>query len=262
MRVTTTVNGTEHEVDDVWAGESLLYLLRARGGPPLPAARGDRPARREERRRAGRVRLVHRVPGRRAGLRLSGRGRPGRGSRRRHRRGSRRRRAAASRAGGLRRARRRAVRLLHAGVDRRRARPARARALAVGSGDPRGVGGKPVSLHRLREDPRCGPAGRGPAGAAVSAGAGAGTGPTTPTTTTTTTTSGRIGDSPLRPDGTLKVTGEFAYASDLWHDDMVWGSTLRSPPPHARIRSIDIGEALKTAGVTAILTADDIPGHN
>ncbi len=60
----------------------------------------------------------------------------------------------------------------------------------------------------------------------------------------TTTTTGRIGDSPLRPDGTLKVTGEFAYASDLWHDDMVWGVTLRSPHPHARIRSIDITEAL------------------
>jgi xanthine dehydrogenase D subunit len=85
---------------------------------------------------------------------------------------------------------------------------------------------------------------------------------TTAAPTTTTTTTGGIGDSPLRPDGTLKVTGEFAYASDLWHDDMVWGSTLRSPHPHARIRSIDIGEALKTAGVTAILTADDIPGHN
>jgi xanthine dehydrogenase D subunit len=84
----------------------------------------------------------------------------------------------------------------------------------------------------------------------------------TPTAPTITTTPGRIGDSPLRPDGTLKVTGEFAYASDLWHDDMVWGVTLRSPHPHARIRSIDITEALKTAGVTAILTADDVPGQN
>jgi xanthine dehydrogenase D subunit len=79
---------------------------------------------------------------------------------------------------------------------------------------------------------------------------------------TTTVTPGRIGDSALRPDGTLKVTGEFAYASDLWHDDMVWGVTLRSPHPHARIRSIDVTEALKTAGVTAILTADDVPGEN
>src|SRR3954454_20819823 len=34
MRVTTTVNGTEHDVDDVWAGESLLYLLRERLGLP------------------------------------------------------------------------------------------------------------------------------------------------------------------------------------------------------------------------------------
>jgi xanthine dehydrogenase D subunit len=81
-------------------------------------------------------------------------------------------------------------------------------------------------------------------------------------TTTTTTTPGRVGDSPLRPDGTLKVTGEFAYASDLWHDDMVWGVTLRSPHPHARIRGIDITEALTVPGVTAVLTAADVPGEN
>ena len=34
MRVTTTVNGTEHAVDDVWPGESLLYVLRERMGLP------------------------------------------------------------------------------------------------------------------------------------------------------------------------------------------------------------------------------------
>ena len=85
---------------------------------------------------------------------------------------------------------------------------------------------------------------------------------TATTTAPVISTFGRIGDSPLRPDGTLKVTGEFAYASDLWHDDMVWGVTLRSPHPHARIRSIDITEALKLPGVTAILTADDVPGEN
>jgi carbon-monoxide dehydrogenase small subunit len=34
MRVTTTVNGTEHSVDDVWPGESLLYVLRERMGLP------------------------------------------------------------------------------------------------------------------------------------------------------------------------------------------------------------------------------------
>jgi carbon-monoxide dehydrogenase small subunit len=34
MRVTTTVNGTEQSVDDVWPGESLLYVLRERMGLP------------------------------------------------------------------------------------------------------------------------------------------------------------------------------------------------------------------------------------
>ncbi len=34
MRITTTVNGTEHQVDDVWPGESLLFLLRERIGLP------------------------------------------------------------------------------------------------------------------------------------------------------------------------------------------------------------------------------------
>jgi xanthine dehydrogenase D subunit len=75
-------------------------------------------------------------------------------------------------------------------------------------------------------------------------------------------TGGRIGTSPIRPDGRLKVTGEFAYGSDLAMDDMIWGATLRSPHPHARIKSIGIGEALATAGVYAVLTCDDVPGEN
>jgi xanthine dehydrogenase D subunit len=73
---------------------------------------------------------------------------------------------------------------------------------------------------------------------------------------------GGIGSSPVRPDGKGKVTGEFAYGSDLWMDDMIWGATLRSPHPHARIRSVSIGEALATAGVYAVLTCDDVPGQN
>ena len=34
MRVTCTVNGETHEADDVWPGESLLYVLRERMGLP------------------------------------------------------------------------------------------------------------------------------------------------------------------------------------------------------------------------------------
>src|SRR4051794_17000686 len=223
--------------------------------PALRPPRAHGAARREERLRAGGVRLLHRLPRRRAGLRLPGGRRPGDRPRGGHGRGAGGRRTAASRAGGVRRVRRRAVRVLHSWARRRRARPARARAATVGPGDPRGAGGQPVPLHGLREDPRRGPAGLPSAGTGMSTDAG-----TRPTTDTV--TPGRIGDSPLRPDGTLKVTGEFAYASDLWHDEMIWGVTLRSPHPHARIRRIDITEALTVPGVWAVLTADDVPGEN
>ncbi|MFI6876438.1 xanthine dehydrogenase family protein molybdopterin-binding subunit [Streptomyces sp. NPDC050400] len=72
-------------------------------------------------------------------------------------------------------------------------------------------------------------------------------------------TKGGIGESTLRPDGTLKVTGEFAYSSDMWHEDMLWGQILRSTVAHAEIVSIDTGEALATPGVYAVLTYDDLP---
>ncbi|POX36540.1 xanthine dehydrogenase subunit D [Streptomyces sp. Ru73] len=68
-----------------------------------------------------------------------------------------------------------------------------------------------------------------------------------------------VGASTLRPDGTLKVTGEFAYSSDMWHEDMLWGHTLRSTVAHAEIRSIDTSEALAQPGVYAVLTYDDLP---
>jgi xanthine dehydrogenase D subunit len=70
----------------------------------------------------------------------------------------------------------------------------------------------------------------------------------------------RVGDSPVRPDGTPKVQGRFAFASDLEADGMLWGRTLRSPHAHARVRSIDVGPALAMAGVSCVLTAEDVPG--
>ncbi|GAA1289728.1 molybdopterin cofactor-binding domain-containing protein [Saccharothrix xinjiangensis] len=78
----------------------------------------------------------------------------------------------------------------------------------------------------------------------------------------TSSVAGGIGASPQRPDGNLKVRGEFAYASDLWHEDMIWGATLRSPHPYARIRSVDLTEALRVPGVYAVLTHRDVPGLN
>jgi xanthine dehydrogenase D subunit len=70
-----------------------------------------------------------------------------------------------------------------------------------------------------------------------------------------------VGVSVLRPDGTLKVTGEFAFSSDLWMADMLWGATLRSPHPRARIRAVDLTGALRLPGVAAVLTHDDVPGQ-
>ena len=89
------------------------------------------------------------------------------------------------------------------------------------------------------------------------------TAPTTPAGTApgvTTPVPGGVGGSASRPDGTPKVTGEFVYSSDLWLDGMIWGVTLRSPHPYARIRSIETAEALATPGVYAVLTHEDVPG--
>ena len=63
-----------------------------------------------------------------------------------------------------------------------------------------------------------------------------------------------------RPDGVPKVTGAFAYSSDLNQPGMLWGRTLRSPHAHARIVSIDLGPALLLPGVHAVLTHADVPG--
>ena len=72
---------------------------------------------------------------------------------------------------------------------------------------------------------------------------------------------GGVGDSPARPDGRQKVTGEFAYSSDLWLDGMLWGATLRSPHPRALVTGLDITAALALPGVAAVLTHDDVPGR-
>jgi CO/xanthine dehydrogenase Mo-binding subunit len=71
---------------------------------------------------------------------------------------------------------------------------------------------------------------------------------------------GRIGDVVARTDGVPKVKGEFAYSSDLSAPGMLWGHTVRSPHAHARVRAIDISEAVRMPGVHAVLTHADVPG--
>ena len=71
-----------------------------------------------------------------------------------------------------------------------------------------------------------------------------------------------VGISATRPDGKEKARGDFLFSNDLSAEDMLWGQTLRSPYPSAKIRKIDFSQALAIEGVHAILTADDVPGEN
>ena len=79
--------------------------------------------------------------------------------------------------------------------------------------------------------------------------------------TTTTPRHGALGTSPTRPDGVEKVQGTYAFSSDISADGCLFGVTLRSPHPYARILSIDLSAAWKIDGVQAIVTADDVPGQ-
>ena len=61
----------------------------------------------------------------------------------------------------------------------------------------------------------------------------------------------------------LHVTGEAMYIDDLPSSpSLLVGRVVYSPHAHARIVSFDLTEAKKAAGVVAVLSAKDIPGHN
>ena len=63
-----------------------------------------------------------------------------------------------------------------------------------------------------------------------------------------------IGKRTIRPDGADKVTGRAKYTADLRLPGMLHGKILRSPHPHARIRSID------TAAAQAMFNDADLNG--
>ncbi|CAB4597974.1 MAG: xanthine dehydrogenase subunit D [Actinobacteria bacterium] len=77
----------------------------------------------------------------------------------------------------------------------------------------------------------------------------------------TPTRSGTLGTNAHRPDGVAKVQGGFAFSSDMWSENMLWGATLRSPHPYAKIISIDDSAALGIDGVECVVTAQDVPGN-
>jgi CO/xanthine dehydrogenase Mo-binding subunit len=78
---------------------------------------------------------------------------------------------------------------------------------------------------------------------------------------TTPSAYGKVFGQPLaRVDGPEKVTGKAKYSADINLPGTLWGKSLRSPYPHARIVSIDIAAAKALPGVHAVLTGDDVRG--
>jgi len=67
-----------------------------------------------------------------------------------------------------------------------------------------------------------------------------------------------IGTSQRKLDGKERVMGRTAYASDLRLPGMLAGKILRSPHPHARIRSVDVAAAERHPGVVAVVHAGNV----
>jgi CO/xanthine dehydrogenase Mo-binding subunit len=61
-----------------------------------------------------------------------------------------------------------------------------------------------------------------------------------------------------RLEGVQKVTGTIEYIHHLRLPGMLYGKIVRSTVPHARIVSIDAGEARALPGVHAVITGDDV----
>ncbi len=70
-----------------------------------------------------------------------------------------------------------------------------------------------------------------------------------------------VGQSIPRTDARVKVTGKLAYGADYPDAGFLHGKILRSPYPHARIKSIHLEKARNLPGVVAVLTEKDVPGR-
>lgn len=68
-----------------------------------------------------------------------------------------------------------------------------------------------------------------------------------------------IGTRQRKTDGLEKSTGRARYTDDMVLPGMLHGKILRSPHPHALVRSIDTSAALALPGVFAVVTGSDMP---
>ena len=70
-----------------------------------------------------------------------------------------------------------------------------------------------------------------------------------------------IGKPVPRIDGRAKVTGAARFTVDVKLPGMLYGRLLRSPHPHARLLSLDLGAAAKYPGVRAVLAVNEPVGR-
>lgn len=68
-----------------------------------------------------------------------------------------------------------------------------------------------------------------------------------------------VGKGIVRIDAADKVAGKSIYTADVMPSGMLYGKVLRSPHPHARLKSIDAAQAEQFPGVRAVITGKDFP---
>jgi carbon-monoxide dehydrogenase large subunit len=70
-----------------------------------------------------------------------------------------------------------------------------------------------------------------------------------------------VGDSVPRVDAHDKVTGAAIFADDIqFGPGMLYARIVRSPHPHALIKSINVEQAQSLPGVKAVVTGEEFPG--
>jgi selenium-dependent xanthine dehydrogenase len=72
---------------------------------------------------------------------------------------------------------------------------------------------------------------------------------------------GGVGARLARYDAVRTALGERAYVNDLERPGLLHGALVLSPHARARVRRIDVSRALAYPGVTAVVTAADVPGE-
>src|SRR5580704_15749033 len=152
-------------------------------------------------------------------------------------------RAVASAAAGVPRRARAPVRLLHAGDDHGRGRPAAHQPPSQRPGDPGRARGQPVPVHRIREHRPRRPA-RGGVGSQLM-------------TADTQAPQSELGRARLRKEDARLVTGQTNWTDNIVLPGMLHMAFVRSPMAHARITSVDLSAARAIPGVIAAFSGAD-----